>query len=153
MGMGILTLAHIARSTAETATRPSLLEQGFEKVTEVAVANSTGTGKASVSGTTELKAFVPSRGWPEFLSLLPVGAQLIECGSFLRVFQDGVGLANFLEALFAFRIVGDIWMILAGQLAIRTLDLILRRVPAYAHGCVVVVVVHSGCLRHCISRA
>ena len=91
----------------------------------------------------EFKSGVPIGRRSEFLALLPVVTQLIIGGALFRVAQRGVGLADFLELRLSRRILVDIGVVLAGELAVGALDLVLRRAFLEAQNPVVVFELHE----------
>ena len=98
-------------ATSEAMT-PGTTEQPFEEVTERIGA----TGLKAA--TTELKTGVPVGRRFELLPCLPVGAEFIVGGTFLRVLEDGIRFAKILEKLLCVRAVADIRMVLACQATI-----------------------------------
>jgi len=72
---------------------------------------------------------VPARRRPEFLPGLPVCSQLVVLLALLGVFQDFVGLVDFLELLFGVLGLVHIRMEFSCKLSIGTLNLFLCRRP------------------------
>jgi hypothetical protein len=110
-------------------------EQRFEEIALIQVVASTRIKPAPA----ELK---PWRRL-EVLSSLPLVAHLVVGGTLLRVFQDGVGLAQFLEAGFGIGGLADVRVILARQLAVGALDFILRCAARQVEGGVVILEFHD----------
>jgi len=71
------------------------------------------------------------------------GAKLVIGRPLFRILQHRVGFANILEALLGIRFLTDIRVVLAGEFAIRLLDLILGRVAGQPHDGVVVLELHT----------
>jgi len=131
--LGVMILP--ARMTPGALRRAGLTaEQRFEKVACVAVKLRTIT--------TELESGIPIRRRLELLARLPALADLIICGTLLRVFQHRIGLADFLEPHFRIRILVYVRMIFARQFAVGALDLVLSRGTRNAEDFVVVLEFH-----------
>jgi hypothetical protein len=89
---------------------------------------------------------------PAAVFLLPVGrraevlprlvgaAQAVVGGALLGVFQGLVGFPDFLEFLLGIGLLGDVGVILAGELAVRLLDVVgARRAPDAERAVIVLV--------------
>src|SRR5690606_6103842 len=93
---------------------------------------------------------LPSGRGAAVLPGLPVGAELVVAAAGLRVFQDGVGLADLLEALLGAGLFIDVGVVLTGEFAVGALDLVLGSVPLDAEHLVVVLIFHGH--RRCALR-
>jgi hypothetical protein len=89
-----------------------LTVEGFKKITEATQI------RAATARVTILISGIPTRRRMEILSGLPLRTQLIVSGAFFRVFQNFVGLTDFLEFCFGVSLFTDIRMVFAGQLAV-----------------------------------
>src|SRR5205807_1654842 len=66
-------------------------------------------------------------------------AKAVIAGALLRIHQDAVSFAGFFEFLFCFRVPRiAVRVILHGQLAVRALDILLRRGPFYGEYLVII---------------
>jgi hypothetical protein len=95
-------------------------EQGLKKVAEPLRAGESTAGK--------FEPGVPVRRRLELLPLLPLASEAIVGRSFLRVLQNLVGFAEFLEPLLGVRHLADVRVVFSRQTAIRLLDLFQRSV-------------------------
>src|SRR6185369_9163748 len=86
---------------------------------EIAEVGGLGVGKAAAG---ELEAGVPVRRRAEFLPWLAAPAELIVGGALLGVGEHGIGLVDLLHARFGVRLLGDVRVVLAGELAEGFLD-------------------------------
>ena len=91
----------------------------------------------------ELESVADIRARPNFVAIFQPGAEGIECRSLLRVFKYLVSLANILEARFSVRVLVQVGMELACQLAMSGLDFRVRSRSRNAHRGVIVLVFHG----------
>src|SRR5204862_7306622 len=87
-----------------------------------------------------VEAGVPVRWWLEILAGVPVAAHLSVRRALLRILEDVVGVVDFLEARLRVGDLADVGVVLACELAVRLLDVVLRRAARHAQGLVVVLV-------------
>ncbi len=100
-------------------TVPGASEQLFEKIAK-------GTGiSAGKTAAFKLEAFIPVWWWFEIFTGFPVGAQSVVSGSFLRILEHFVSLAQFLEFCLGILFLADIGMVFARQFAIGAFDFVL----------------------------
>src|SRR5205085_4338358 len=85
----------------------------------------------------------PRRNAARALGLLPVLAVLVVLRALLGVLEDLVGLAELLELLDRARLLVDVRVVLARELAVRPLDLLLRGRPRHPEHRVVVDELHG----------
>ena len=100
-------------------------------------------GAGIVAAARILEARVPVGRRTEVLPLLPVGAELVVGRALLGVLQDLVGLARVLEFRFRARVLVDVGMIGARELAVGALDVVLAGVSLDAEDLVVVLIFHG----------
>ena len=121
----------------------TLRKHVLEEIAESFSAESTVSCKTiAIFTVTEFKSLVPVRRRIKFLAGLPIGAKLVVGSTLLRVFQNFVGFADLLAALFSIVLLTDVRMILPRQLSIGSLDVILGGVAFNAHYFVVVSEFH-----------
>ena len=116
---------------------PRLSEQPLEEIAEL------GRAGMCIAAAAELEALVPIGRRAEILPLLPVGAELVVGGALFRILQNLVGLTQFLEFRLGARLLVDIGVKRARQLAIGALDVVLRGVALNAEDLVVVPIFHG----------
>src|SRR5204863_8274695 len=116
-------------------------EQRLEEIARIeALGTAERTSRAEGPALTaaKLEAGVPVRWRLEILAGLPVAAHLVVRRALLRILEDLVGLVDFLEARLRVRHLADVGVVLASELAVRWLDVVLRRAARRAQ-CLVVV--------------
>src|SRR6478752_1353031 len=91
----------------------------------------------------EFEALVPVGRRLKILAVVPLAAQTVIGCAFLRILEDLIGLAQFLETVLPIGLLADVRMIFARELAIRAPDLVLRRGAWQSENLVVVPVFHS----------
>ena len=123
------------------ATGKAMSVQRFEEVAEIRCLGALRT----IAG--KLEAGVPVRRRAEILPRFPVAAQLVVGGTLFEILEYRIGLAQFLETDLGGKVLADIGMIFAGQLAIRAADLVLGGIACHPHDLVVVLEFHSGPFR------
>src|SRR5690606_35740914 len=79
---------------------------------------------------------------PEFLAGLALSERVVG-STLLGIAQHLVGLADLLEARLGVGLLADVGMVLARETPVGALDLVGRRIAAYAHDRVVVFVFHG----------
>ena len=124
--------------------RAARSEQLGKEVTEVRA--SAGTGRAAASFAApgrEFETLAPVGRRAEFLTLPPVGPELVVGRALFRVLEDFVRLLQLLEPLLGVLLLADVGMELARELAVGALDLILGRAPRHTHDCVVILESHG----------
>ncbi len=145
-GAGLLckgTTSTAAEQRREEVAIALFIEDAFG-----AISGALRTATASPSGaptraTPEFETIGPIRWRPELLARLPVAAQFIVGGAFLRVLEDLVGLLDLLEMGFGVLLLAHVRMELARQAPIRLLDLIRGGRARHAQNLVVIPVFHS----------
>jgi hypothetical protein len=115
--------------------------KALEEVGEVEVVEREAARKALRPAGAEL--LLPPGRRPEFLPLLETRAELVVRRALLRVLQRLVRFGDFLELLLGARFLRHVRVVLSRELAIRGLDLVLRRVAVDAERRVVVLVFHA----------
>src|SRR5690606_1120782 len=128
-------------TSATRACESGAAEQGFEEFAGIPLERKTLFGGRSARAA-ELESGAPVGRGPELLARSRATAQLVVRRPFLRVPQNLVGLADFLEADLGVLLLADIGMVFARELAISLLDLLGRRVTRHTHDGVVVLELH-----------
>ena len=95
-----------------------------------------------LAGTAVAEMGAPVRRWPEFLPGL-VAAELVVSRALFRILEGLVGLGNFLELGFAFRIFRHVGMVFVRELAIRALDVGQRSAALEPENAIVILVFHG----------
>src|SRR5205085_2544100 len=100
-------------------------------------------GAAAAARAPGRKALVPVVRW---LEVLPgaEAAEVVVGGALLLVLQGLVGLRHLLEFLLCIRLLGDVRVVLARELAVGLLDVVVAGAALQAEGLVVVLVFHPG---------
>ena len=128
--LGVISVAHAIRATVHST------KKCVEKITLVL--------RLAILKTRPSRR-VPARPagwWREVLPGLVVGPKLVVGGSFFRVFQNIVGLCQRLEAGLCIFFLADIRVVLAGQFAVRALDVFRPGAFFDAHRLVIVLEFH-----------
>ena len=133
--LGMMVLATgVAPATLAPAHASEHLREEIRKVSRFA-------GVEAVAR--KFETGIPARRWPEFLSGLGIGAQLVVGGASFRVGQHRIGLVDLLHARFRVGFLGDVRVVLARQLAKGALYFGCRRIPRHAENAVVILVLHA----------
>src|SRR5690606_33798266 len=106
-------------ASAPAAARPRAAIQPFEEVAEV------GRVGAGVATAGKFESGIPVWRRTEVLPLLPIRTELIVGSALFGILQNLVGFARVLELAFGARLLVDIRMISARQLAIGAFDVVL----------------------------
>src|SRR5262249_19588138 len=101
--------------SAGAAARPAEAAAAEQRLEEVAELGCVTAGEPAAA---EFEASVPIGRGLEVLTLLPVRTELIVRGALLRVLQDFICFADFLEARFGVLLLADVGVILAREFAI-----------------------------------
>src|SRR5690625_358793 len=112
-------------------------EQALEEIAK------TGTAGVCKAAAAELKARVPARWRLKLLTLARTAPQLIVSGTLFGIFQNPVRLADLFELVFGARVLVDIRVIFARQLAVGTLDFVLSGIALQPQGLVVILKFHN----------
>ena len=138
LGMMIVAPGPESAARAEAAA-PRAAHAAKEFGKEIAEVRGLGGGKSTAA---ELEPGVPVRWRPEFLSLPVVAAQLVVGGALLGIGEHRIGLVDLPHSLLGIRLLGDVRMVLARQLAKRLLDLVGAGIPGDAQNLIVVLEFH-----------
>ncbi len=111
-----------------------------QRLEEIAVIHAVTCAKISPP---ELKTAIPARWRLKILPGTSAATYLIVGGTFFRILQNGIGLAELFKTCFRVGILVYIRMIFARKLAIGALDLVLRRAARHTEGLIVILEFHG----------
>jgi hypothetical protein len=92
-------------------------------------------GRKTLAG--KLEAGIPVRRRTEILARLIAASQLVIGGALLRVREHGVGLVDLLHVQLGIRLLGNVRVILARELAEGLLEIVRRDIARHPQGLVI----------------